>query len=54
MKSIFRVIRNFTNEDLKKQEAISFIVGERVSEKMEMDNNPSSGLSEIPNLKHVE
>jgi hypothetical protein len=32
MKSIFRVIRNFTNEDLKKQEAIGYIVGEMINE----------------------
>jgi hypothetical protein len=54
MKSIFRVIRNFTNEDLKKQEAISFIVGERISEKIEVDNSSPSGMIEMANLKHVE
>lgn len=30
MKSILRVIRNFRNEDEKKQEAINFIIGEKV------------------------
>ena len=32
MKSIFRVIRNIRNEDEKKQEAICFILGEKMTD----------------------
>ena len=55
MKSIYRAIRNIRNEDLKKQEAICFILGEEMETDLEAEASMRSyseiEMTQIPSMK---